>query len=268
VSLVGDGLGRGGRYRSVLAVPAFRALWVAQMLAALGEALSSIALPLLAYAITGSAQLASQVFVARLLPLILLAPVSGILADRVDRRRLMVAADLIRAVLVAMIPFAREGWQLGVLAALVAVNDAVARPAALASLPMVVPPAQLVQALSASQVGNSAIRVVGPAIGAAIIGVAGAGPAFGLQAVCFLLAAAALVPLRLPAVASGNDRLPAVRAAMWEGMRTVRRNPVVRGTAAVEALWQTVTAALAIAWLCTSSGRSRRERPGARSMPS
>ncbi|MBA3415686.1 MAG: hypothetical protein H0U10_10720, partial [Chloroflexia bacterium] len=54
--------GRSGeRYRGVLALPAFRALWVAQMLASLGESLSSVALPLLAYAITGSAQLASQV---------------------------------------------------------------------------------------------------------------------------------------------------------------------------------------------------------------
>jgi len=243
-----DDRGRlGDRYRGVLALPAFRALWAAQMLASLGESLSSIALPLLAYAITGSAQLASQVFVARLLPLILLAPVSGVLADRVDRRRLMLAADVIRAGLVALIPFATEGWQLAVLAALVAVNDAVARPAALVAVPVVVPPAQLVQALSATQVGSSAIRVVGPAIGAAIVGVAGAGPAFGLQAVCFLLAAIALLPLRLPPVPSGLERRPAVRVAMWEGLRTVRRNPVVRGTAAVEALWQTVTAVLAIA---------------------
>jgi len=216
------------------------------MLAALGEALSSVALPLLAYAITGSAQLASQVFVARLLPLILLAPVSGVLVDRIDRRRLMLLTDFARAALVALIPFATEGWQLALLATLVAVNDAVARPAALAAVPMVVPPAQLVHALSASQVGNSAIRVAGPAIGAAIIGVAGAGPAFGLQAVCFLLSAAALAPLRLPRVERDPARPAGLRSEMWEGVLTVRRNPVVRGTAAVEALWQTVTAVLAV----------------------
>jgi MFS family permease len=80
-----DGRERSGEPdRGVLALPAFRALWAAQMLASLGESLSSVALPLLAYAITGSAQLASQVFVARLLPLIVLAPLSGVLVDRVD----------------------------------------------------------------------------------------------------------------------------------------------------------------------------------------
>lgn len=236
----------GGRYGAVLGNRSFRALWLAQMLANLGEALSSVALPLLAYAITGSAQLASQVFVARLLPMILLAPVSGVLVDRLDRRALMLATDVIRAGLVILIPFSTEAWQLAAIAALVAVNDAIARPAGLAAVPSVVPADQLVTALSASQVGSSAIRVAGPALGAAIIGVAGPGLAFGLQAVCFLLSAAALLPLRLPSPAR-HDHAPSVRREMWEGLEVVRSNPVVRGTAAVEALWQTMTAMLAIA---------------------
>lgn len=236
----------GGRYQGVLQLPAFRALWLSQMLAALGEALSGVALPLFAYAITGSAQIASQVFVARLLPLILLAPLCGFLVDRIDRRRLMILTDVMRAMLVAMIPFAATGWHLALLATLVAVNDAVSRPAALSALPMVVPPAQLVHALSATQVGSSAIRVAGPALGAALIGLAGPRAAFGLQAVLFLLSAAALAPLRLPRVErAGNEQL-AFRDGLWEGLHAVRTNPVVRGTAAVEALWQTIVAVLAI----------------------
>jgi MFS family permease len=236
---------RRGRYGAVLAIPAFRSLWLAQMLANLGEALSSVALPLLAYAITGSAQLASQVFVARLLPLILLAPLSGAVVDRLDRRAVMLVADIVRAGLVVLIPFCREAWQLAVLAALVAVNDALARPAGLAAVPTVVPAAQLVSALSAAQVGGSAIRVAGPAAGAAIIGIAGPGIAFGLQAVCFVLSAVALLPLRLPRPPRAAT-MPSLRSEMWEGLATVRDNPVVRGTAAVEALWQTMTAMLAV----------------------
>lgn len=241
-----DGHRGGSRYGAVLGIPAFRALWLAQMLAHLGEALSTVALPLLAYAITGSAQLASQVFVARLLPLVLLAPVSGVIVDRMDRRRLMVATDVIRAGLVILIPFSTEAWQLAAIATLVATNDAVARPAGLAAVPTVVPASQLVNALSATQVGSGAIRVAGPAVGAAIIGVAGPGPAFGLQAVCFLLSAVALIPLRLPRP-SRPAEAPSVRREMWEGLEVVRTNPVVRGTAAVEALWQTMMAMLAIA---------------------
>lgn len=234
------------RYGQVLAIPAFRSLWLANMLASFGDALSSVALPLLAYAITGSAQLASQVFVARLLPTIILSPISGTLVDRFDRRRLMLATDVIRAALVAMIPFATTGWQLGLLAALVSANNAVSLPAGLASVPAVVPPSQLVSALSLNQVGGSVIRVVGPALGAAIIGFAGPRPAFLLQAVCFLVAAAVLLPVRLPPVARGEETQSLGRE-MLEGLRTVRDNAVVRGTAAVEALWQVMMAMIAIA---------------------
>lgn len=229
----------------MLRLPAFRGLWLAQALAALGEALSGVALPLLTYALTGSAQLASQVFVARLLPLVLLAPLSGAVADRLDRRRVLLVADGLRALLVLLIPFSTAGWQLALLATLVAVNDAVARPAGLAAVPAVVPPALLVRALSAAQVANSVIRVVGPALGAVVIGVAGPGPAFVLQAVCFLLSAAALLPVKLPARPAPTDGLGR-NGRGWEGLRIVLRNPVVRGTAAVEALWQTVTAVLAV----------------------
>ncbi|MFM9105909.1 MAG: MFS transporter [Chloroflexota bacterium] len=158
---------RGGKYGAVLAFPAFRWLWTANMLSALGEAFSSVALPLLAYQISGSPQLASQVFVARLLPTILLAPASGVLVDRMDRRKLIIAADLIRAALVALIPFAGFAWQIAAVSFLVAIADAVARPAALASVPLSVPPAELVSALSANQVGTSVIRIVGPAAGPA-----------------------------------------------------------------------------------------------------
>jgi MFS family permease len=240
-----SGAMRGGRYGSVIGIPDFRALWVANMLSGLGEALSSVALPLLAYALTGSAQLASQVFVARLIPTILLAPISGVMVDRFDRRKLMIGADIIRAVLVAVIPFTTEAWQIAVLAFLVSINDAVARPASLASVPLVVPPSSLVVALSANQVGGSVIRIIGPALGAAIIGAAGPRPAFFLQSVCFIVGAIALLPLRLPAH-DPSTRGESIGRDMLEGLETVRSNPVVRGTASVEALWQTITAALAV----------------------
>jgi len=242
-----------GGYRDVLAVPAFRRLWLAQLCAALGEALAQVALPLLAYAVTGSAGLLSLVFVVGLLPRVLLAPVAGVLADRVDRRRLMIGADLGRAGLVALLPFADRAWQIGLVAALVAVGNAIARPAELAAVPMVVAPDQLVRALSVSQVAGSVVRVAGPALGAGVVGFAGPGPAFGIQALCFLASAAFLARLVLPPVARDPDRagsvLGAVRREIGDGARVVRRNPIVRGVFAVETLWQTVVACFVVATL-------------------
>lgn len=242
-----------GGYREVLAVPAFRRLWLAQLCAALGEALAQIALPLLAYAVTGSAELLSLIFVVGLVPRILLAPVAGVLADRVDRRALMVGADLGRAGLVLLLPFADAAWQIAAVASLVAVGNALARPAELAAVPMVVSPAQLVRALSISQVAGSVVRVAGPALGAGVIGVAGVGPAFGIQAACFLASAGFLSRLVLPKVARDPERtgnlLGAVRREVGDGARVVRRNPIVRGVFAVETLWQTVVACFVVATL-------------------
>ena len=245
-------------YRDVLAIPAFRRLWIAQMLAAFGEALAGVALPLLAYQMTGSAELTSRVFVAQLLPRVLLAPIAGVLADRLDRRRLILAADLGRAGLVVLLPFAGQAWQIATLALLVAVGSALARPAELAALPAVVAPAQLVQALSVSQVAGGLVRV------------ARAGgrrgdrphhrPAAGVPVARHLLRRLAspscsgcrcrTLPVRaragVPEATAGAMSREFAGEAL-AGLRAVWHNPIVRGTAAVEALWQTVVAVFVVA---------------------
>ncbi len=207
-------------------------------------------MPLLAYGMTGSVELLSFIFVLQLLPRIVLAPITGVLADRVDRRRLMLGADLGRAGLVALLPFTQQAWQVAVLAALVAIGNAVARPAELAAVPMVVPVSQLVPALSATQVANSVVRVVGPALAGGIISLYGPGPAFGAQALCFMVSAAVLFRLALPPVEREQSQvtgaLATARREISDGLRIVWQNPIVRGTAAVEALWQCAFATLIV----------------------
>ncbi len=207
-------------------------------------------MPLLAYAMTGSPELLSLIFVLQLLPRIVLAPITGVLADRVDRRRLMIGADLGRAALVSLLPFTQQAWQVAVLATLVAIGSALARPAELAAVPMVVPPRLLVPALSATQVANAVVRVVGPALSGGIISITGPGLAFAAQALCFLTSALVLVRLTLPpverATAAASSALAAMRQEMRDGLRVVVENPIVRGITAVESLWQCVFATLIV----------------------
>ena len=240
---------RGG-IGEVLGNADFRRLWLAQLLAQLGEAVALVAMPLLVYGLTGSAELLSLIFVLQLLPRVVFAPVAGILADRLDRRRIVIAADLARAALVALLPFATRSWQIAVVATLVALASTIARPAELAAVPMVVPPGQLVPALSASQVAGSVVRVVGPALAAGIIAATGPRPAFGVQALCFALSAGILAGLVLPPVARDRpvpgSAMGAMRREIVDGLRIVARNPVVRGTALVEALWQLVVAGFVV----------------------
>ncbi len=243
----------GGGYGEVLANRRFRQLWLVHIVAGLGEALASIAMPLLAYGLTGSSRLLGLIFVIQTVPRVILSPVAGLLADRLDRLLVMLYADLGRAVTVVLLPFATEAWQIGVLAALVAAGNTAFKPAELAAVPSVVEPGLLVRALSISQVSSSMIRVIGPAIGAGIIGLAGPRPAFGLQALCFLVSAALLRRLVLPRptrqILAGTGAWASMRRDVREGLAAVVHNPVVRGTAAVEALWQLVVAIIGVATL-------------------
>ncbi|MDQ3226397.1 MAG: MFS transporter [Chloroflexota bacterium] len=233
----------------MLAIPAFRRLWLAQLAAQLGEAIALVAMPLLVYDLTGSAELLGAIFVIQLLPRVVLAPIAGMLADRLDRRRILLAADLARAGLVALLPFTGLAWQIALIAMLVALGNAIARPAELAAVPMVVPAGLLVPALSISQVAASVVRIVGPALAAGVIAVTSPGPAFGLQALCFLISAGCIFTLTLPAVSRApatTTLLLAARREIGDGLRVVRNNPIVRGITAVEMLWQLVTAVLVV----------------------
>jgi NRE family putative nickel resistance protein-like MFS transporter len=242
-----------GGYRAVLAIPEFRRLWLAEVSARAGEAIAQVALPLLVYRLTQSAGLMSVIFVIQMLPRAILAPVAGLLADRLDRRRLMIGASLMRAVGVAVLPLSTETWQVAAIAAFVSIGTTIVQPAELAAIPTVVPPGQLVPALSITQVTNGITRIVGPAIGAGLIGIAGPKPAFWAQTACFLIAVGWLWRLRLPMpvrVPSHEDTTGHALAValhdIGEGLRTVWRTPIVRGICASEALWSLINAAFSI----------------------
>jgi MFS family permease len=238
-------------FGDVLSIPAFRQLWLAQVGSQLGEAIALVAMPLLVYGLTGSAELLSLIFILQLLPRVVLAPIAGMLADSLDRRRIILAADLARAGLVALLPFTNSAWQIAVLAMLVATGSALARPAELAAVPMVVAPGELVPALSISQLAASIVRIIGPALAAGVIAVTGPRPAFGLQSLCFLASAGCIFRLVLPPVErkARTTHVEAVRREIADGQRVVRDNPIVRGITAVEMLWQLVTAALVVSIL-------------------
>lgn len=243
--------------RGVLALlrePNLRRLWIAQAWAIAGESLAQIAMPLLVYSMSGSAGQIGFVALLLILPRVILAPIAGLLADRLNRRRLLILADAERLVLVSLVPLAGEVWQLAVLAVGIGVGNALARPTELALVPAVAGPGQLVPALSLIQVTRGIIRVVVPAAGAGIIASVGAGPAFWLQSVCFVGSVLALWGLRVPELdrppitgwAQVRSLAAAARREMWAGLDAVRTIPIVRGITASEILWQLVSAALVV----------------------
>jgi dTMP kinase len=95
--------------RSVLAIPAFRKLWNSMVFSSLGDWLGLLATTALAQQLSGGSYATANfaiagVFIARLLPAVFLGPIAGVIADRLDRRKLMVVADIFRTALYISIP--------------------------------------------------------------------------------------------------------------------------------------------------------------------
>jgi MFS family permease len=241
-------------FATLLREPGIRRLWISQLCSSAGESLAQIAMPLLVYELTGSARMVGLIALVLILPRVIFAPISGLLADRLDRRNLMISADLFRLILVSLVPATNAIWQLAVLAALIAVGNAVGRPAELAAIPSVVGPRKLVAALSLVQVSNGVIRIAIPAVGAGIIAVLGPAPVFWLQAACFLVSLLALHKLVIPrhrvletTTSSGlANLLRTAQRDMWAGIEAIKRIPIVRGVTLSESVHQVVAATMTI----------------------
>lgn len=242
-----------GGYAQVLQQPGFRRLWLSALFTFTGSAISLVALPLLVYDITGSASLMSAVFSAQFLTEALVSPISGVMADTFDRKRLLMFATLARGSAVIFLPFANEAWHVAVIAVFLAIGKAIFQPAEMASIPNTVAREDLVTAMSLIQVTATLLRVIGPAVAAVIIGLSGPRPAFAIQAVCYFAGALVLTGLVLPETATRQtfsglkDFLGYAKREMIEGLQVAWSVPIVRGVCATEALWSFVMASLSVA---------------------
>ncbi|MEZ4623350.1 MAG: MFS transporter [Thermomicrobiales bacterium] len=226
--------GRDAGFGALLSDPNLRRLWFTQLFSSSGESLAQIAMPLLVYELTGSARMVGLMALVLILPRVVLAPITGLLADRLDRRRLMIGSDVLRLVLAGLVPLTTNLWQLAILAVAISVGNAVGRgPAELAAVPSVAGPHRLVAALSLVQVSNGIIRIAIPAAGAGAIAAVGPGPVFWIQAGCFAGSLLALRRLHIPHEGSVSGEQPGLlqsaRREMWLGLRMIRTIPIVRG---------------------------------------
>ncbi len=187
-----------GAVNSLLKNARFRRLWIGQGLSFVGDAVSMVALVLLVVEVSGSASAVGGVLVARLLPT-LASPFVGVLADRLDRRAVLVAADLLRAALVFALIFARDLPIIYALVFLLGVAQTVFNPTVRAAFPGVVGGGDLTRANALISGTFSFSVMAGPALGGVLVASVGLEVAFVLDAVTFLASAALLSTIRLPA---------------------------------------------------------------------
>ncbi|HWT24698.1 MAG TPA: MFS transporter, partial [Solirubrobacteraceae bacterium] len=245
-----EGLDRaGGVSRQGLLAPLrhrdFRLLWSGACVSLLGDGAFLVALAWQVYAMSDGPTAMSLVGIAMTVPTIVFLLIGGVASDRLDRRRIMLAADVARAAAVGLLALltltgSLELWHVVVLVVAYGTGAAFFAPAFDAIVPELIPPAQLAQANALEQIVRPlALRLAGPAVGGVMVGALGAGVAFALDAASFLVSAAALLAMRRGA----RKPVPAgatVAGDLREGWRYVRRHTW---------LWATFVSA-AIAYLC------------------
>jgi MFS family permease len=182
---------------SLLRNARFLRLWIGQGTSFVGDAVSMVALVVLVVQITGSASAVGGALFARLLPTIA-SPLAGVLADRVDRRIVLVASDLARAVLVLGLVFARDLATIYVLVFLMGLARTAFNPTVRAAFPSVVGEGDLTRANALIGGTFSASIMVGPALGGLLVASIGVEAAFLADAVTYLISAILLSRVPLP----------------------------------------------------------------------
>ena len=223
-------------------------LWTAQFVSNIGTWMQTVGAQWFLVGASGSPTLVALVQTASSLPILLLALPAGVLADLVDRRRLLLYAQVAMALVAALLAVASMTEELTPLRVLIAtfalgVGVAASTPAWQAVQPDVVSRELLPTAAALSGASINIGRAAGPALGGVVVAIAGPGWTFALNAVSFLVVAGALVRWRTPR--SPRTVRELLRAAMRTGVSYTRHSPPVRRLVIRAGLW---TAPASVLW--------------------
>lgn len=217
----------------------YRRLWLGSIVSQLGDWFNLIASAALVANLTGTAGTAiSFLFLARFLPLFFFSPLAGVLADRYDRRHVMIVSDLLRAATVLCFLFVREPGQIWLLYVLTIVQFALSAifvPARSAVLANVVRPQDLVPANALDSLTWSTMLAVGALLGGLAAALLGIAEAFVLDALTFLVSAALISRISGPIRAEANRENSSGWFEFLDGLRYLRGQHFILGLSLVKA---------------------------------
>jgi MFS family permease len=194
--------GRARTGSELLTTKDFGLLFSGQVVSQIGDSMNKVALLWFVYELTGSAFKMTVIGLLQTIPPLVFGPLIGVYLDRMKKKPVMIWVDLIRMVLVMLIPllYALETLTLERLYMLVFVTSIVSTifgPALASAVPLIVSRTQLTAANALIQGTNNVGLLVGPAVGGAGIAMMGAHNVLYLNAVTFLVSALCLLPIRL-----------------------------------------------------------------------
>ena len=223
----------------------FRLLYIGQTISQLGDWFNAVAVYALLLDLTGSATAVAWMMIVQFLPVAIVGPLAGVVVDRVDRRRLMIATDLLRGAMILMLLFIRrrdQVWIAYVVMAFVVGAQAFFEPARTATIPNVTEPEDLLPANALSSATWSAMLALGASIGGIVTALAGRNVAFVVNALSFFTSAWFIAQTRYhstPAPTPKPDGILALTGItdLIEGARYVRQQSHVAALMLVKAGW-------------------------------
>jgi MFS family permease len=225
----------------------YRATWTGQLVSEIGDHFNNIAVFSLALAHTRSGLVVTGIMLARAIPVMVAGPLAGVVLDRLDRKRIMIVSDLVRAVValgfILAIP-AHQTWLLYLLSAVLMFASPFFTAGRSAILPTIATRDELHTANTLTQTTQWATLTIGALLGGTSVGRFGYEWAFGFNAISFLFSAACISRLR---VAQGGFRAAKVElnegdvVRPWreyvQGLRYMRSSPLILGIALIGVGW-------------------------------
>ncbi|HWB65352.1 MAG TPA: MFS transporter [Mycobacteriales bacterium] len=209
-----------------LANPNYRLYFGGQAISVIGTWMQTVAQSYLVYTMTGSGTDVGFVVALQTIPVLLLGPYGGVVADRVDKRRMMIALQSMMGVLALTLGLltvvgAVRFWQIGLLAFLLGLNNTFENPSRQAFVLEMVGPKHIRNAVTLNSVLVNGARAVGPAVAGVIIATAGFGACFLINAASFAAVVSSLLRMDVTAL-SPSARTARGRGQLREGLRYVR----------------------------------------------
>jgi MFS family permease len=223
---------RAGRVTfAALSIPNYRRYYGGQSISLIGTWMQMTAQSWLVLTLTHSGAALGVIVALQTLPVLVLGPYGGVIADRVDKRRMMIALQSamgVQALILGLLTVtgAVRVWEIGLLAAVLGFNNAFENPARQSFMMELVGPEHLRNAVSLNSVLVNAARSIGPAVGGILIATVGTGVCFLANAASFIAVVLSLTTLDASQLATVQPA-PRARGQLREGLRYIRSTPAL-----------------------------------------
>ena len=191
--------GTAASYREVIRSPRYFPLWLGQLGSSFGDTLHYIALVVLVFELSGQGLAVAGLVATEIVPVLLLGPIAGVVIDRFGRKGILIASDLVRASLALSLVWPQGVWHAYAVAFGISAAGVFFNPTVNAVIPALTTPEQRLAANSVSWSTGRLVQILAAAIAGGVIALVGTGPAFALNAATFVVSAAFIATLRIPA---------------------------------------------------------------------